>query len=225
MPETDTQAPKLPWQSEATRFWWVRHAPVSHLKHLMYGAMDVEADVSEIEKFQSLAQRLPANAIWYTSHLQRTHQTADSVRLAGLDCKEQLESKLIAEMDFGDNTGKTHEQLIKERTDPYVGFWPISPVEKQPSGESMQDACDRVAEFVSHCADIHAGEDIVCFSHMGTILAALTNALSLNLHNSVCFSIDNLSITQINHYADLHELAPVFRVLTVSEKSTAAPQS
>ena len=82
----------------------------------------------------------------------------------------------------------------------------------------MQDACDRVAEFVSHCIDKHAGEDIICFSHMGTILAALTNALSLNLHNSVCFSIDNLSITQINHYADLHKDAPQFRVLSVSEK-------
>lgn len=220
MPAPTAQGPKLPWQSESTRFWWVRHAPVTHLKHLMYGNTDVEADVSELDKFRSLAKRLPANAIWYTSQLQRTHQTADSVKLAGLDCEQQLQSELIAEMDFGENTGKTHEQLIKERDDPYVGFWPISPVDKQPTGESMQDACDRVAAFVTHCTETHAGKDVVCFSHMGPILAALTNALSLDLHNSVCFSIDNLSITQINHYADLHEQAPAFRVMSVAEKSS-----
>ncbi len=220
-PSTPTQNPKLPWQSETTRFWWVRHAPVTHLKHVMYGTMDVEADVSELPKFRSLASRLPEQAIWYTSHLQRTHQTADGVEQAGLKGKQRLESKLIAEMDFGDRTGKTHEQLIKERSDPYAGFWPISPIEEQSTGESMQDACNRVAEFVELCTTQHGGEDIVCFSHMGTILAALTNALSLDLHNSVCFSIDNLSITQINHFADVHPDAPRYRVLSVAEKHHA----
>lgn len=217
-PSTSEQSHKLPWQSETTRFWWVRHAPVTHLKHVMYGNTDVEADVSELAKFRSLASRLPEQAIWYTSQLQRTHQTADGVEQAGLIGKQRLESPLIAEMDFGDRTGKTHEQLIKERSDPYAGFWPISPVEEQSTGESMQDTCNRVAEFVERCTSAHAGEDIVCFSHMGTILAALTNALSLDLHNSVCFSIDNLTITQISHYADLHHEAPRFRVFSVAEK-------
>ena len=137
---------------------------------------------------------------------------------AGLTGKQRLQTELIAEMDFGDDTGKTHQELIEKRSDPYVGFWPISPVENQETGESMQDVCDRVAKFVEHCTANHAGEDIVCFSHMGTILAALTNALLLDLHNSVCFSIDNLSITQINHYSDLHQEAPKFRVLSVAEK-------
>jgi len=129
-----------------------------------------------------------------------------------------LQSELIGEMDFGDDTGKTHQELLLERDDPYVGFWPISPVSEQASGETMKALCSRVHDFVEHCVEKHPKEDIVCFSHMGPILAALTNALSLRLHHSVCFSIDNLSITQINHYADLHHEAPEYRVLRVSEQ-------
>ena len=222
MPDTPavpehTQDYDLPRQSAATRFWWVRHAPVSHLSHLMYGTQDVDADVSDTYQFRSLSQRLPADALWYTSHLTRTVQTADAVAKQGLACKERLESRLIGEMDFGDDTGKTHAELIAERDDPYVGFWPRSPVQDTVSGESMSDVRQRIAQFMEKCAEKHPNQDIVCFSHMGPILAALSHALALHNHNSVCFSIDNLSITRINHYATLHPQAPNYRVMTVSE--------
>lgn len=207
----------LPWNQTATRFWWVRHAPVTHLHDVMYGTMDVEADVSDTPRFAELAKRLPENAVWYTSHLKRTHQTADSVLEAGLKPLQRIETELIGEMDFGDSTGKTHRELVAKRNDPYVGFWPMSPIEPPASGESMEDLCQRVNTFVRNTIEQHPGEDVVVFSHMGPILAALTIALSMDLHNSVCFSINNLSITQINHFSDLHTNAPEFRVMKVSE--------
>ncbi len=207
----------LPWQSNATRFWWVRHAPVTDLKDIMYGTQDVDADTSDDLQITSLSRRLPDNAIWFTSHLKRTQQTADAVAKAGIDWKERHESNHIGEMEFGEDTGKTHLELIKQRDDPYVGFWPKSPVEKKPGSENMEDVCRRVEKFVTACAKEYAQQDIVCFSHMGTILAALSNALSLDLHNSVCFSINNLSVTQIHHHASLHPDAPNYRVITVSE--------
>ena len=207
----------LPRQAAATRFWWVRHAPVSHLSHLMYGTQDVDADVSDIHQIHSLTERLPTNALWYTSNLKRTAQTADAVAAQGLTCKNRFESPLIAEMDFGDDTGKTHAELIAERDDPYVGFWPRSPVLDDVSGESMSDVRKRISQFMEQCAQQHPREDIICFSHMGAILAALAHSLELANHNSICFSIDNLSITRINHYATLHPQAPNYRVMTVSE--------
>lgn len=207
----------LPWNKSATRFWWIRHAPVTHLHDVMYGTMDVEADVSDTARFDELARRLPENAPWYTSHLKRTHQTADSVAKAGLKPLQRFETELIGEMDFGDSTGKTHAELIEQRSDPYVGFWPVSPVDTPSSGESMEDLCKRVGVFVQECAAKHAGEDVLVFSHMGPILAALANALSLDLHNSVSFSINNLSITQIHHFAGLQPGAPEYRVMKVAE--------
>lgn len=215
--QSDQVKHDLPWHSQATRFWWVRHAPVSHLKHLMYGTMDVDADISNNHQIDSLVQRLPENGIWYTSHLHRTKQTADAVAAAGAVCLERHESVLIGEMEFGSDTGKTHQQLLDERDDPYVGFWPKSPYEEKEGAESMTDVCQRIDKFVTDCARKHPQQDIVCFSHMGAILAALTNALSLDLHNSVCFSIINLSITQIHHHSTLHPDAPNYRVMSVSE--------
>lgn len=207
----------LPWNTTATRFWWVRHAPVTHLSDIMYGTQDVDGDVSDTARFTELATRLPQNAIWYTSDLKRTHQTADAVAAQGLKSAGRIENKLIREMDFGTSTGKTHQQLLGERNDPYRGFWPMSPVDEVASGESMRQMCDRVESFKSAVIADHQGLDVICFSHMGPILAALTIALSLDLHNSVSFSIDNLSITRIHHFAGLDEKAPEYRVMRVSE--------
>ena len=224
-PTSSDQDYDLPWQSNATRFWWVRHAPVSDMQDIMYGTQDVDADTSDHQQFTSLSKRLPDNAIWFTSHLKRTQQTADAVAAAGINWKERHESNLIGEMEFGDDTGKTHLELIEQRNDPYVGFWPKSPFEKKPGAESMEDVCQRVGEFVASCAKEYTQQDIVCFSHMGTILAALTNALSLDLHNSLSFSINNLSVTRIHHHASLHPDAPIYRVMTVSELHHSTPNS
>ena len=219
----EEKAYDLPWHSQATRFWWVRHAPVTHLKHLMYGTMDVDADLSDDRHIRSLGWRLPENAVWYTSHLKRTQQTADAVAAAGATCAERYVSPLIGEMEFGEDTGKTHQELLDERDDPYVGFWPKSPLAPSTDAESMADVCSRIEQFVTECADKHPQQDVVCFSHMGAILAALTNALSLDLHNSVCFSILNLSVTQIHYHNTLHPQAPQYRVMSVSEIAADQP--
>ena len=182
----------------------------------MYGNRDVEADISDRARFEKLALDLPDNALWITSDLMRTHQTADAVAACGLTASSREQTPLIREMDFGDATGMSHRDLVAQRTDPYVGFWPISPVDDAPSGESMQQLCQRVEQFMSDCIVRHPEKDIICYSHMGPILAALTISLSLDLHNSVAFHIDNLSITQIHHFAQLDEKAPEYRVMKVS---------
>ena len=209
----------LPLHETATRYWWIRHAPVTHLKHVMYGSEDVEADVSDTARFSQLAGALPAQAIWYTSHLQRTHQTADAVAGAGLDCGERLTSELIGEMDFGDMTGKTHGQLIDERDEPFIGFWPVSPLQTEiPGGESFADVVHRVGQFMEHCNEQHRGEDVICYSHMGTILAALSVALELPEQSRVSMSIDNLTITRIHHYPGLLPSAPRYRVYQMASR-------
>jgi len=69
---------------KTTRWWWVRHAPVVDMDGKLYGAADVDCDVSDATSFKFLAERLPKNAIWLTSHLSRTHKTAEAIAKAGL---------------------------------------------------------------------------------------------------------------------------------------------
>ena len=66
-----------------TSFWWVRHAPVAHGGRI-YGQTDLSCDCSETALFTGLAEKLPRSAIWVTSNLRRTHETAAAIVRAGL---------------------------------------------------------------------------------------------------------------------------------------------
>jgi Histidine phosphatase superfamily (branch 1) len=66
-----------------TRWWWVRHAPVRVDEGRIYGQRDLPCDCSEAGVFASLAALLPRDAIWVTSHLSRTVQTAQAIQAAG----------------------------------------------------------------------------------------------------------------------------------------------
>ena len=66
-----------------TRWWWIRHAPVVVDEGRIYGQSDLPCDCSDECVFASLATLLPRKAVWLTSHLARTQQTAQAIFAAG----------------------------------------------------------------------------------------------------------------------------------------------
>src|SRR5262249_40925105 len=66
-----------------THLWWVRHAPVAPGGR-SYGQTDLSCDCSETALFTGLAEQLPRGAVWVTSNLRRTHETAAAIIRAGL---------------------------------------------------------------------------------------------------------------------------------------------
>ena len=67
----------------ATRWWWVRHAPVREDGGCIYGQKDIGCDTGDREVFEAVAKILPRNAVWVASNLKRTHQTAEAIWDAG----------------------------------------------------------------------------------------------------------------------------------------------
>src|ERR1700709_1736250 len=67
----------------ATRWWWVRHAPVREDDGRIYGQKDLGCDTSDRVVFDAVAKILPRHAVWYASSLKRTHQTAAAIWAAG----------------------------------------------------------------------------------------------------------------------------------------------
>ena len=206
---------RLPQRARATRFWWIRHAPVPEVGTHMYGSLDVDSDTSDTALFEAVAARLPRDALWVTSTLRRTHQTADALLAAGARAAGRREAADIAELDFGDYNGMEHRELFGRRTDPFLGFWPLSPHEQAPNGESFTMLVARVRRFVETMQAERAGRDVVCVAHRGTILAALQIALELPLTTSVAFDIGNVSLTRLVHHADVPEGGPFYRVVEV----------
>ncbi len=186
-----------------TSWWWVRHAPVTTHGGRLYGQSDVPANTKDRGAFEGLAAQLPKGALWITSHLQRTHQTANAIAEAGHPVATPLVEEDLAEQSFGDWQGLTYAEVAAERAGRDHPFW-IAPAEHTvPGGESFSHVVDRVSGAVQRLSERHAGRDIVAVAHGGSIRAALGHALGIAPAQALSFTIDNCSITRIDGFHNL----------------------
>jgi alpha-ribazole phosphatase len=179
----------------------VRHAPVIRPDGAIYGNTDVQCDTSDQASFQGLSARLPEGALWVTSHLSRAKDTASAIFEGGVAPTTPLVEDDLGEQDFGDWIGQSHDELARENTPAYHKFWLAPARHAPPGGESFTDVMVRVGAVIERLTEAHGGRDIVAVAHGGTIRAALALALGTeaNADAGLCFTVDNLSITRIDH--------------------------
>jgi len=202
---------KLAARSDApppTRWWWVRHAPVEVNDGRCYGRSDLPCRTDDEVGFRALARRLPKDAVWVTSSLMRTHQTAAAIVAAGLPGPDPIPGADVLvepdldEQSFGDWQGQTYVSLAQQRAEEYHRFWFAPARERAPGGESFVDLIERVAPVIQRLNRDFAGRDIIAVAHGGTIRAALGLALDLSPEVSLSFTIDNISLTRLDHFDD-----------------------
>ena len=191
-----------------TRWWWVRHAPVTANQGCCYGQTDFPCEVADGAAFTALAAQLPRDAIWIASPLKRTHMTAAALVAAGADGPDpipgpdiDIEPDLI-EQHFGDWQGVNYSELHARRGDEWHRFWLAPADETPPGGESFALLSRRVQIAIARLNERYRGRDIVAISHGGVIRAALSKALALAPENALAFAVDNLSLTRIEHFPE-----------------------
>ncbi len=185
--------------STVTRWWWVRHAPVVGVEGRIYGSNDVECDTTDRQSFENLADRLPGDAIWLTSHLSRTHRTANAIGDAGLEFPKPIREAQLGEQDFGHWQGETWDEMRSRDEAVYDRFWQMPARNRPPGGESFADQIDRVGTIIDQYTTDHPGQDIVAVTHGGTIRAAISHALELPPETGMSFTIGTLSLTRLEH--------------------------
>jgi alpha-ribazole phosphatase len=187
--------------SAVTRWWWIRHAPVINHGGRVYGQDDPDCDCSDVDTFRRLARIIPADALWVTSHLRRTRETAQSIiaHLPNGAAPAPLTEPALAEQNFGDWQGLTHEELAARRDGAWHRFWLAPAEESPPGGESFLQVIERVSDVVTRLSQDHAGRDIVAVSHGGVIRAALALALDLDPERSLAFATENCALTRLDH--------------------------
>jgi alpha-ribazole phosphatase len=185
-----------------TRWWWIRHAPVIVDEGRIYGQSDLPCDCSDERIFSGLAALLPRPAIWVTSNLARTHQTAKAIFAAGDFAiqPELVQDKDLAEQHLGDWQGLDRHTFLMNRSQEPDSFWYATADERAPNGESFVDLMDRVDMAIVRVTQKHQGSDIVAVAHGGTIRAAIAIALGLPPRGGFAFLIDNCSLTRLDHY-------------------------
>ena len=185
-----------------TRWWWIRHAPVTDDGGRFYGQRDLAADTTgDPRVYRALAAALPQDAVWVASHLRRTHQTAAAIGAAGYPLPEVEHHRELAEQHFGDWQDRPRQPAYDEHGG-FYGFWRTLLDEAPPGGESFRDLRRRVGAAVGRLSDLHRGRDIVAVAHGGTIRAALVEALDLPSTAALGFSIANSSLTRLDRIED-----------------------
>src|SRR5205085_1231680 len=121
------------------------------------------------------ARQLPRDAVWVTSNLRRTHETARAIVRAGLPGPDPIPGPQaeaipdLAEQDFGEWQGLTYEELRQSRGGAFHRFWHAPAHERAPGGESFVDMMQRVARAIHLVLDVHRGRDVIAVAHGGTI--------------------------------------------------------
>jgi len=197
-----------------TRWWWIRHAPVTQDDGRIYGQTDLSCNVSDTPKFKALAQALPRDAVWLTSNLCRTRETAHAIRAHGVPVAREFVLPDLAEQHFGEWQGQVRTEILAKYAPP-SGFW-IAPADHvPPGGESFSAMMKRVTAAIDRVTSEHSGSHIVAVAHGGTIRAALGHALGLPPPLALSFAVDNCSLTRVDHVVaggDVH-----WHIVTVND--------
>jgi alpha-ribazole phosphatase len=190
-----------------TNFWLIRHALVEeNARAFLYGVMDVPLCettlVEQAPMYKSLAARLPRPAKWLVTPLSRTRRTAETIFAHGYPATELSTEPGLIEQSLGEWQGLPHADLPERLKLPAHAFWPLGGHEKPPGGETMAEVVTRVGEAMDRLAIEHADQDVVIVSHGGAIRGAVAHALDIGADNVLRMSIQNLSLTRLEHGPD-----------------------
>jgi alpha-ribazole phosphatase len=192
--------PSAPGGVVTTRWWWVRHAPVREDGGCIYGQKDLGCDTSDRVVFEAVGKILPRGAVWYASNLKRTHQTADAIWSAGFPKPATMtQEAALAEQHLGRWQGMNRAAFLASR--PVGSHWFADVEEPAPGGESFMDLYNRARGVIERINIEHAGKDVIAVAHGGTIKAAIGLALGHQPEKGLVFTIDNCSVTRLDHFA------------------------
>ncbi len=185
------------------RLWLIRHALVApEALTYLYGTQDVAVCAvtmaADTHRYAALAARLPKAARLIVTPLSRTQLTAEAIFAAGYGDRAWEVDKAFIEQDFGDWQGQPMQQLNDRPAFNRHPFWPIAASETPPGGESFADMILRVGAGIDRLA-AGGDDDIVVISHGGAIRAAVAHALGLTPHQALSMSVDNISLTRLEH--------------------------
>ena len=150
----------------------------------------------------------------YVSGYRRTGQTIEYVaKQSGLT---PVIDERLNEIDNGllDNMS---EQDVQER---YPDFWKVYRARtadfRFPGGETGEEACHRIAEFLEEKLQTHGAENIVLVSHEGLIRQLMCHIMNIPVYKRGNFYIDFCGITEITYQPEYH----CWRLIRFNQKSS-----
>jgi probable phosphoglycerate mutase len=182
-------------------FWLIRHAATDVIGKVLAGrSAGVHLNPAgrrQAEILPSRLQRAQLDFI-YSSPLERAMETAEPLARA-----RKLEIQLCEaanEIDFGEWTGKTFEEL--EPLPAWRRYNELRSLAVVPGGEMMTAVQSRMVRELETLRDRHAGHNVAVFSHGDPIKAAIAYfaGTPLDLFHRIEISPASVSVVTVDHY-------------------------
>jgi alpha-ribazole phosphatase len=160
------------------------------------------ADVSDVAAVSRLKALLPTSHAAFASSARRAQETALALGL------EPRVEPAFNEQDFGQWTGRTHDELGGEFGPTYDEFWRAPAISRPSGGESFVEQIARVGTAI----DALPAGDVIIVAHAGTIRATLAIALRIAAETALGFVIDPWSLTRLDRLDWVWRIVAVNRV-------------
>ena len=197
-----------------TRFILIRHAAIDGLGHRITGRTPgVALNPSGRAQAGLLARQLARASLdaVYASPQRRAVETAELVaRTLGLPLQLAAE---LDEIDFGDWTGKSYDEL--DRLPRWREFNLLHSSTRIPNGELLLEAQLRVIAFMDQLCERHREKTVGLISHGDVIRVALAHQLGIPIDFIMRFEIGPASTSAL----ELHPHGP--RVLWINSSAEA----
>lgn len=153
----------------------------------------------EAHKFWSYLFDKQFSAI-YVSGYQRTAQTIEYVaKQSGIT---PIIDGRLNEIDNGCIEGLSDEEIQQKYPEIWRGFRERSADFRFPQGETGEEACQRIANFLEEKRQIHSTENILLVSHEGLIRLLVCHIMNLPVYQRWNFQVDFCGITEIAYQPD-----------------------
>jgi broad specificity phosphatase PhoE len=189
-----------------TTLMLVRHAAHDWIGRGVAGRMAVGLNDQGSRQARELIARLEHRRphVIYSSPMQRTQETAAPIAQAlGLTVLADAE---LAEIDFGEWTGRSFEELERDDHDRWRLWCERKSEAGAPGGELFADVQRRIMARLEHLRRLHPSETVLLFSHGDVIKAALAGYLGLPLDHVERFEIAPASVSIVDTGADWYQV-------------------
>jgi len=182
-------------ESTMERLLLIRHGETAwNAGKIFRGRSDIPLSERGMEQARLTAAALrdtPIEAI-YSSPLQRSLQTAKAI--AAPHAKEVIVVEGLNDLDCGEWSGKSLEQVAADYADLYR-LWETEPQKvKMPGGETLADVVERAAAAVKDIA-AETGGTAVVVSHRVTLKLLVLHLMGLGPDSFWKVRLDTCSIT------------------------------
>ncbi|MES2404372.1 MAG: histidine phosphatase family protein [Pseudomonadota bacterium] len=184
-----------------TKFLMVRHATCAHIDDTLLGRrLDAPLDANGERQARMLAERLRGEAPLRveSSPRRRTLQTARAIA-EGTRCDVRI-TPALDELDFGDWSGRTFEQLQGE--DGWRRWNRDRDAARTPAGIDIRAVQQSIAQHLAALAATCAGATLVLVTHAEIIRSLVLHCLHAPARDYARFAVEPASITCFTSDAD-----------------------